>query len=125
MIRKRYAGWADFLTVYQREAHATDGWRMDVNDRDGVLESTHRSLEDRAQSAHRFCRATRSSVTTVVDDMEDSVSLAYSGAPDRLYLIDRDGRVAYKGGRGPLGLNTDELEQALILLLLRESLPVE
>ena len=26
-----------------------------------------------------------------------------SGMPDRLYIIDRSGRVAYKGGRGPFG----------------------
>lgn len=98
---------------------------MDLNDKAGVSERTHRSLADRSQAAHRFCRATNSAVLTVSDDMDDSVSEAYSGAPDRLYLIDREGKVAYKGGRGPLGLNTDELEQALILLLLRESMPAE
>jgi hypothetical protein len=98
---------------------------MDLNDRAGVLERTHRSLEDRSQAAHRFCQTTKIKMLTVADDMEDSVSEAYSGGPDRLYLIDREGKVAYKGGRGPLGLNTDELEQAMILLLLRESMPAE
>ena len=50
--------------------------------------------------------------------MDDSVGNAYSGMPDRLYLIDRDGRVAYKGGRGPFGYKPGEMEQAIIMLLL-------
>ena len=37
--------------------------------------------------------------------------------PSRLYLIDRDGKVAYKSGRGPFGFKPAELEQSLVLLL--------
>ena len=40
--------------------------------------------------------------------------------PDRLYLIDREGRVAYKSGRGPFGFEPGELGQAIDLLLLDE-----
>jgi hypothetical protein len=54
----------------------------------------------------------------LVDDMDDRVGHAYSGMPDRLYVIGRDGRVVYKGGRGPFGFNSGEMEQALILHLL-------
>ena len=54
----------------------------------------------------------------VVDGMDDRVGHAYSGMPDRLYVIDPDGRVAYKGGRGPFGFKVGEMEQALVMLLL-------
>jgi hypothetical protein len=37
--------------------------------------------------------------------------------PNRLYLIDRDGKVAFKNGRGPFGFHPRQLEQALVLLL--------
>jgi alkylhydroperoxidase family enzyme len=53
--------------------------------------------------------------------MDDRVGHAYSGMPDRLYLIDRDGRVAYQGGRGPFGFKPGELEQSLVMLLLDEA----
>jgi alkylhydroperoxidase family enzyme len=53
--------------------------------------------------------------------MEDHVGHLYSGMPDRLYLIDRDGRVAYKGGRGPFGFKVGELEQSLVMMLLDEA----
>ena len=56
----------------------------------------------------------------VVDEMDDRVGHAYSGMPDRLYLIDREGRIAYKSGRGPFGFKPDELEQSILMLLLEE-----
>src|SRR5262249_14148201 len=54
----------------------------------------------------------------LVDEMDDRVGHAYSGMPARLYVIDRDGKVAYKSGRGPFGFKPDEMEQALAMLLL-------
>jgi len=54
----------------------------------------------------------------VVDDMDDHVGHLYSGMPDRLYVLDGDGRVVYKGGRGPFGFKVGEMEQSLVMLLL-------
>jgi hypothetical protein len=59
----------------------------------------------------------------LVDAVNDRVGHAYSAMPDRLYVIDRHGKVAYKGGRGPWGFKPGEMEQALILLLTEEGLP--
>ena len=56
----------------------------------------------------------------LVDTIDDRVGHAYSGMPDRLYVIDREGRVAYQGGRGPFGFKPGEMEQALVMLLLDE-----
>jgi type I thyroxine 5'-deiodinase len=49
----------------------------------------------------------------VVDHFDDSTDTAYSGWPERLYLIDRDGRVVYKSEPGPFGFKPAELESAL------------
>jgi hypothetical protein len=38
--------------------------------------------------------------------------------PDRLYVIDRDGKIVYKGGRGPFGFKPGEMDQSLLMLLL-------
>lgn len=56
----------------------------------------------------------------LVDTIDDRVGHAYSGMPDRLYLIDRDGVVAYQGGRGPFGFRPAEMEQSLVMLLLSQ-----
>jgi hypothetical protein len=57
----------------------------------------------------------------VVDTMNDHVGHAYSGMPDRLYVIDKEGRVAFKSGRGPFGYRPLEMEQSLSLLLLDQA----
>ena len=35
------------------------------------------------------------------------------GWPDRLYLVGRDGRIAFQGGEGPFGFKPEELERAI------------
>jgi len=56
----------------------------------------------------------------LIDTMDDRVGHAYSGMPDRLYVVDRSGRIAYQGGRGPFGFRPGEMEQALLLELLQQ-----
>jgi len=49
----------------------------------------------------------------LVEEMDNVIDEAYGAAPERLYLIDADGRVAYHGGTGPHFFDLDEREQAL------------
>jgi hypothetical protein len=68
------------------------------------------------------------SMPLLMDEMDDRAGYAYSAVPDRLYVIDRNGQVAYKSGRGPFGFKPGELEQSLIMLLLdqnEEPVPVK
>lgn len=44
----------------------------------------------------------------VLDDMQDTANKAYAAWPDRIYLVDVAGKVAYKGGLGPKGFKPDE-----------------
>ena len=53
----------------------------------------------------------------LVDTIDDTVGARYSGMPGRLYVIDREGKVAFKSGRGPYLFKPAELEQSLVLLL--------
>jgi hypothetical protein len=60
------------------------------------------------------------SMPVLVDELDDRVGHAYSGMPDRLYVIDRAGKVTFKSGRGPFGFKPGELEHALMLTLLAQ-----
>jgi hypothetical protein len=95
---------------------------MEANDRAGVVFAQPKTLEERTDVAAKCCVALKMTIPLLVDDIDDPVGHAYSGMPDRLYLIDRDGRIAYKGGRGPFGFRPGELDQAIALLLLDEAL---
>src|SRR5207249_9412150 len=110
-----------FLSIYVREAHPVEGWRSDFNDTVGVIVNQPRSKKDREKVAKSCCAALEMSMPLLVDEIDDRVGHAYSGMPDRLYVIDRAGRVAYKGGRGPFGFKPGEMEQALVMLLVDQS----
>jgi alkylhydroperoxidase family enzyme len=106
-----------FLTVYVREAHPTEGWRMESNDKAGVVVAQPGSAEERTKVAGTCCARLEMTMPLLVDTLDDRVGHAYSGMPDRMYVIDTAGRVAYKGGRGPFGFKAGEMEQSLLMLL--------
>jgi hypothetical protein len=120
-LYRRYKDKADFVPVYIREAHAADGWSLPSNDRLGISIAQHKDYGERCQAAKACCGSLKMTMPMVVDEIDDRVGIAYSGMPDRLYVVDTQGRVAYKGGRGPFGYKPSELEQALILLLMDEA----
>lgn len=59
-----------------------------------------------------------------MDTLDDRVERAYSGWPDRIYVVDGAGRIAYKGGPGPRGFSVPEADEALKKLL-AETPPAE
>jgi alkylhydroperoxidase family enzyme len=86
-----------------------------------VIVNQPRSKEDREKVAKTCCTALEMSMPLLVDELDDRVGHAYSGMPDRLYVLDRQGRVVYKGGRGPFGFKPGEMEQSLAMLLLDQA----
>ena len=118
----RYRERAEFFAVYIKEAHPTDGWASGGYRRAGIDIAQAKKFSERVAAARQCCGALQMQVPLIVDGIDNRVGEAYSGFPDRLYLIDIDGKVAYKGGRGPFGFIPQELEQALLLSLLDVSM---
>jgi hypothetical protein len=102
-----------FFVVYIREAHPTDGWQVESNERDSVLYTQPTTLEERMGIASTCALRLDFSIPTLIDDMENSTDLKYYALPDRLYLVGRDGRIAYRGAPGPFGFIATELGQAI------------
>jgi hypothetical protein len=109
----RYGGEVAFFIVYIREAHPEDGWVLEENRAEAVAVADPVSLEERAEVAEACVVRLRTRIPVLLDDVDDAVALAYGGWPDRLYLIGRDGRVAFQGDRGPDGFRPAELERAI------------
>jgi hypothetical protein len=116
-LKRRYGDKVEFLGVYVREAHPLDGWRMDSNDKAGIRVAQPTTEDERTNVAARCCQSLNMTMPLLVDRLDDRVGHLYSGMPDRLYLIGRDGRVVYKGGRGPFGFKPGELEQSIVMHL--------
>lgn len=118
---RRYGDRAKFLMVYVREAHPTDGWHMESNVAGGVEVEQPKTYEDRVGLASQCQGRLNFGMPFLVDSIDDTVGATYSGMPSRLYVIDREGKVAYKSGRGPHGFKPAEMEQSLLFLLAERS----
>lgn len=99
--------------VYISEAHPSDIWQMQDNVRDNVVFASPRNEDERAYVAGACVRKLGIEIPAVLDEFGDSTERAYTGWPDRLYLIDKQGRVAYKSKPGPFGFKADELKGAI------------
>jgi len=102
-----------FLIVYIREAHPEDGWVLADNRREGIALVDPGSADARAHVATTCAVQLRTGLQVAVDGVDDAVALAYGAWPDRLYLVGRDGRIAYQGGEGPFGFDPAELGAAI------------
>ena len=102
-----------FFIVYIREAHPEDGWVLADNRRAAIAVVDPTSLDERAAVADACVARLQTRIPVLLDDVGDEVALAYGGWPDRLYLIGRDGRVAFQGGRGPDGFKPEGLADAI------------
>lgn len=109
-MQRTYGDDVQFLLVYIKEAHAIDS----PSPMSRVLIEDPVTFEER-QGVAQTCIATleMENIQAVVDRMDDAVNKAYQGWPDRLYLVGKDGKLAYAGGRGPFGFKTDDLEDAI------------
>lgn len=120
-LYERYRDRAKFFLVYVREAHPTDGWWMNSNRRVGVEVAQPRTNAERREVAATCQQHLNLDLPFLVDTTDDAVGARYSGMPNRLYLIDREGEIAFKSGRGPFGFRPRQLEQALVLLMADEA----
>lgn len=95
--------------VYIREAHAIDSdWPMAFGNIEDPLD-----LGERASVAKQCVEGLDLPMPAIVDNVDDAVSLAYGAWPDRLYLVGKDGKIAYAGGQGPFLFDPGGFEDAI------------
>ena len=112
-IYQRFRDRVEFFVVYVQEAHPTDGWQTDSNLNDGVLFRQHQSYAEREEVAQTCSLDLHIGLPIIVEEMDNAIDEAYGAAPERLYLIGIDEKVAYQGGAGPHFFNPDEWERAI------------
>lgn len=81
---------------------------------DGSVMFEPRNLAERQDHAHHCMSAlSLAPIPGVVDDLDDGANRAYEAWPDRLILIDREGRVAYRSAPGPFGFDVEAFGKAI------------
>ena len=86
---------------------------MRSNVREGVVFQNPRTDGERVQVAESCVRRLGIRFPALIDGIDNSVERLYTGWPDRLMLIDREGRLVYKSEPGPFGFEPSQLEAAL------------
>jgi type I thyroxine 5'-deiodinase len=112
-LYEQYGDRVAFLVVYITEAHPSDVWQMQSNVNDRVVFASPKTEGERAELAGTCVRRLGIKFPAVLDEFGNSTERAYTGWPDRIYLVDSQGRIAYKSKPGPFGFKADLLDKAL------------
>lgn len=103
--------------VYIQEAHPIDAWHDEDNEKDKIAVRSEKTLDERCAVADACLTKLKLEIPAVIDGLSNSTESAYTGWPDRLYVIGADGRVAYKSKPGPYGFKPGEVEATLKRIL--------
>ena len=110
---ERYGDRVAFYVVYIREAHPEEGWVVSANRDTDIRVNDPTTDEERHDVAVTCALRLNIRMPVVIDAIDDRIARAYGALPDRLYLIGKGGRVAFRGAAGPVGFRPKELEQAI------------
>ena len=97
---ERYKDRVHFYLIYIREAHPTDGWVMPGNQ---FVVKSPKTIEERRGIARDFAKRINVPMPILVDTHDDKVERTYVGWPNRMLILDAQGKIADKGMAGPGG----------------------
>ena len=112
-IYNSYKSDIEFLSIYIREAHASDGWVSlgNLSENISVAEPT---TDDERTEVASICQSMMGlQMPMLIDSIDNDAESKYISVPMRLFVIDAGGMLTYVGGEGPRGFLPDEWEDAL------------
>ena len=112
-LYKQYRDRVAVHVVYIQEAHPIDAWQVDDNLKDDVLVKSTETADERDHVAGVCLAKLGIELPALIDEPDNRVERAYTAWPDRLYVIDRSGKIAYKSAAGPFGFKPAEVADAL------------
>jgi Iodothyronine deiodinase len=116
-LYEKYKDQVAFYAVYIREAHTTDVWQDPDNIDDHVIFAAPKNQDERTEMGKMCVVKLGIKFPAVLDNFQNTTERDYTGWPDRLYVIDRDGKIAYKAGPGPFGFKPKGVADTLQKLL--------
>jgi tetratricopeptide (TPR) repeat protein len=127
-IAAQYHERVDFRLVYISEAHANGGtesqWQSTINQKEGIDLPAARNMAEKQEHATLCLRRLTLPFGVVVDGMDAAAEQAYQAWPSRLYVVGRDGKVAFQTRLGELDFHADDLERAIREILARRGADV-
>jgi hypothetical protein len=82
---------------------------MKANVKEDVCYAQPKTLAQRVAIANDFIQRFHYPVPFGIDEMSNAANDAYAAWPERIYVLDESGHVAYRGGMGPFDYKPDQL----------------
>ncbi|MFQ5683743.1 MAG: hypothetical protein ACE5HC_10785 [Candidatus Binatia bacterium] len=84
-VRQEFQGEdVEFLFVYAREAHPGENY------------PAHATLEEKKRNATVLMKQEHIHAVVIIDDLEGTIHRAFGLKPNMIYLIDKEGRIAFR-----------------------------
>ncbi|MCW5775955.1 MAG: redoxin domain-containing protein [Phycisphaeraceae bacterium] len=112
-VREQFGDRVNWVIVYTREAHPSDAKALAANTRAGIALAQHATPEDRAKAAATAKDKLALGSVVLVDDLDNKTATAWSGFPNRAFVLDAQGIVTSR----QVWSDPKETEQALKVLL--------
>lgn len=90
---------------------------MESNRKDGFVYKQPRTTEERVKLARLLLERLNYRLPLALDPIEGPAGKAYAAWPERIYVIEKGGRIAYKSEPGPFGFKPEKAEASLKHLL--------
>jgi hypothetical protein len=103
--------------VYIAEAHPVDGWQTESNEQEGICILQPTTFEARLAAARLCTEQLALTIPILVDGMDNTAAERFAAWPERIYIIDGAGHIAYQGGPGPYEFKPQEANEALAQLI--------
>lgn len=113
-LHAKYKDRVAFQLVYIKEAHAAGQWQSSINEREHVDMQPAKDLAEKQEHASFCVRRLDLKFPSVVDGMDGKAEAAYTAWPSRMYLIGRDGKVAFNTRLGELNFQAAQFEAAIV-----------
>lgn len=116
-IYETYKEQVQFFCVYIKEAHPEDNmggqYQVKSNRDEGIVYNQPTTITERAQVAEACMLHLNLKMPMLLDNMANEAEESYVANPERLYVIDKDGLIAYRSDPGPHGFNLDDWVKAI------------
>ncbi len=84
-----------------------------MNTSEEIVYNQPTTTEERAEIAQTCVLRLNFVMPMALDHMSNAVDIAYSALPERLFLIDSQGRIDWHSDMGPWGFDVDGWEKAI------------
>ena len=113
----QYKDQYNFCILYIKEAHPIEGWTSGIPlplsgksyKQPKTMKERFSIVDDLYNSSEFSC--CKEKIPIIVDYISDNSNEVFMSEPVRLYVIDPNGKVLFKGGRGPLNYGFDRFKK--------------